>query len=143
VIIQVDSTGPVPVYEQIREQITRMVVTGTIAPNTRLPTIRQLANDLRLARGTVAKAYGMLETNAVIETRGHRGSYTLAPSRPVSTGEAHASADEQATVLLSAAAETYGIVARQLGRDLDAAQKALADEWARIATDGPPVQPNR
>ena len=55
-MLRVDSTLPLPVYEQIREQVVRMVTAGTLTPGTRMPTIRQLASDLELAKGTVAKA---------------------------------------------------------------------------------------
>ncbi len=81
--LRVDSTLALPVYEQIREQVVRMVLAGTIEPGTRLPTIRQLANDLQLAKGTVAKAYTLLEEAKILETRGHRGSFILTPPRSV------------------------------------------------------------
>lgn len=125
-MLRVDSTLALPVYEQIREQVVRMVLAGTIEPGTRLPTIRQLANDLDLAKGTVAKAYALLEEGKVLETRGHRGSFILAPppGRPV---EALDVGDE-----LASSAETYVIAARQLGVDLDSAQRELARIWNRF-----------
>lgn len=60
VIVQVDPSSPVPVYEQIRAQIDMMIATGTLAEGTKLPTIRQLAGDLGVAKGTAAKAYQAL-----------------------------------------------------------------------------------
>ncbi len=51
-IIAVDPDHPLPVYEQVREQVVRMVAAGTLQAGVRLPTIRQLAQDLGLAKGT-------------------------------------------------------------------------------------------
>ena len=56
-ILSVDPDRALPVYEQVREQIKRMVAAGTLQAGTRLPTIRQLAADLGLAKGTIERAY--------------------------------------------------------------------------------------
>jgi len=122
-IIAVDPDHPLPVYEQVREQVVRMVAAGTLQAGVRLPTIRQLALDLGLAKGTVAKAYELLESDAVIETRGRKGSYVL-EMQPVT-------AREQRTGLREAA-DSLVIVARQLGADEAAAVAALRDAWARL-----------
>lgn len=125
-MLRIDSTLALPVYEQIREQVVRMVLAGTIEPGTRLPTIRQLANDLQLAKGTVAKAYALLEAGKVLETRGHRGTFILAPpmARPVE--------ELDLGIELRASAETYVIAARQLGVDLDSAARELRRMWDRL-----------
>ena len=46
-----------------------------LTPGTQLPSIRQLATDLDLNNKTVAKAYRLLERDAVIQTRGYRGTF--------------------------------------------------------------------
>jgi GntR family transcriptional regulator len=53
--LTVDLDSPVPVYEQIRSQITEMVELGTLSAGAPLPTVRQLAADLGIAPGTVAR----------------------------------------------------------------------------------------
>lgn len=125
-MIQVDPTLALPVYEQIREQIVRMVVSGTIKPGTRLPTIRQLANDLHLAKGTVAKAYGMLEAAGVLETRGHRGSFVM----PLA--DERAATEMDVGDALAAAADGYVVAARQLGVELETATRQLEYRWHRL-----------
>ncbi len=120
-ILRVDPSQALPVYEQIRQQVTRMAVTGTLAPGTRLPTIRQLAADLGLAKGTVAKAYELLEQSAVVESKGHKGTFV----RDV----APAADTVQAVDGLREAAEAYVVAARQWGADLDGARTALDDAW--------------
>ena len=72
-IVTVDPTSAVPPYEQIRSQISNLIVTGALSPGTRLPAIRQLSADLGVASGTVARAYRELERAALIGGRGRRG----------------------------------------------------------------------
>ncbi len=120
-ILRVDSTQVLPVYEQIRQQVTRMAMTGTLPAGTRLPTIRQLAADLGLAKGTVAKAYELLEFSAVVESKGHRGTFV----RPLDdVGD-----PARATTGLRQAADTFVVAARQYGADLDTARAALDEAW--------------
>lgn len=119
-IIEVDATSAIPVYEQIRLQVTRMAATGVLAEGTRLPTIRQLANDLGLAKGTVARAYSLLESHKVVQSNGPRGTFIEAlPDVPA--------ADRVAE--LREAAESYVVAARQLGVNLPTALEQLQTEW--------------
>jgi DNA-binding transcriptional regulator YhcF (GntR family) len=74
-VITVDPNALEPPYEQVREQIRAQVLTGELAPGTKLPTVRRLAGDLGLATNTVARAYRELEALGVIETRGRAGSF--------------------------------------------------------------------
>jgi DNA-binding transcriptional regulator YhcF (GntR family) len=81
--LDVDPDAPVPPYEQLRQQITALVLAGALARGDRLPSIRQLANDLGLAGGTVARAYRELEADGVVATRGRHGTAIEgAPRRP-------------------------------------------------------------
>lgn len=118
-IIRVDTAAALPVYEQIREQVVRMVTAGTLQEGTRLPSIRQLASDLRLAKGTIAKAYALLEDAGVIESRGQRGSF-VAPAQ--SQGLVDAAA-------LTEAAAHFATVARQLGASLEESMSHLEGQW--------------
>jgi DNA-binding transcriptional regulator YhcF (GntR family) len=74
VIIAVDPRSPTPPYEQIRISIRRLVATGELSLGSRLPTVRQLASDLGLAPGTIARAFRELESEGIIETRGRHGT---------------------------------------------------------------------
>ena len=122
-IIAVDPGHPLPVYEQVREQVVRMVAAGTLQPGTQLPTIRQLAADLGLAKGTIARAYELLESDAVIATRGRKGSFVLemepASGRDLRSG-------------LEAAAEALVVTARQLGAGEDDAIAAVRRVWKQF-----------
>lgn len=121
-LIRVDARAALPVYEQIRQQIERMVVAGTLAKGSRLPTIRQLSTDLGIAKGTVAKAYGLLEAATIIESRGHKGTFVLSASKP--------SAD--AGVEAQVAADAFVVTARQAGLTLEQASECVEAAWHRF-----------
>ena len=123
VLISVDPSIPLPVYEQLREQIVRMVAAGTLEAGHRLPTIRQLAADLGLAKGTVAKAYEMLESESVIATRGRKGSFVLGAPQ-------HSEADRIAG--LASPIDALVVTAKQLGADIDEVRAALDRAWDRF-----------
>ena len=73
IIIDIDDA--VPQFAQLIEQIKEAVLTDKLSPGDALPSIRQLANDLQLNNKTVAKAYRLLERDAVIQTKGYRGTF--------------------------------------------------------------------
>jgi DNA-binding transcriptional regulator YhcF (GntR family) len=72
--IQVDDSSEHSIYEQIIAQVQEGVATGVLQPGDRLPTVRQLADELDIAPGTVARAYSELERLAVVVTEGARGT---------------------------------------------------------------------
>ncbi len=75
--VRVDTSSPVPPYEQIRAQLASLITTGQLREGERLPTVRQLAADLGLAAGTVARAYRELEAASLIVTRRGAGTRAL------------------------------------------------------------------
>jgi GntR family transcriptional regulator len=74
VIVAVDPKSPTPPFEQLRISIRTLVATGKLPLGSRLPTVRQLAKDLGIAPGTVARAFRELEQEGIIETRGRHGT---------------------------------------------------------------------
>jgi GntR family transcriptional regulator len=73
-IVEVDGSSAVPPFEQIRVQMDRMISSGVLEAGRRLPTIAQLANDLGIAPGTVARAYRELESAGRIKSRRRLGT---------------------------------------------------------------------
>lgn len=110
-ILAVDAGAATPPYEQIRAQISRMVGGGVLAPGARLPTIQQLANDLALAPGTVARAYKELERDGVVVSRRRAGTTVTAAPPKVPAREIREELD--------AAVERFALEVRQLGADPD------------------------
>ena len=79
--IRLDFRSGQPIYLQIVEQIRQRVVNGELQPGDQLPTVRQLATDLRVNFNTVARAYRLLDEAGLISTQHGRGTYVWeAPS---------------------------------------------------------------
>ena len=74
-IAQIDFQSGVPVYLQIVQQVKAAAATGLIRPGDPLPSVRAMAEDLRINRNTVARAYAELESESVIETRQGSGCF--------------------------------------------------------------------
>jgi len=88
--ITVDIDDPTPLFTQLVEQIKAAVLDGQMGPGDSLPSIRQLANDLRINKKTVAKAYRLLERDSVIQTKGYRGTFIHPEARVNSTVDLNA-----------------------------------------------------
>ncbi|MGD8760462.1 MAG: GntR family transcriptional regulator, partial [Anaerolineales bacterium] len=59
--IELDFRSHIPIYVQIMERIKHLMATGMLGPGDQLPTVRQLAADLRVNFNTVARAYRLLD----------------------------------------------------------------------------------
>jgi GntR family transcriptional regulator len=77
--VELDFRSGVPIYVQIMDQIKHLVAAGSLRPGDQLPTVRQLATDLRINFNTVARAYRMLDEQGLISTQQGRGTYILEP----------------------------------------------------------------
>lgn len=121
-ILRVETASPVPPFEQIRTQIMTMIASGVLPKGTRLPTIRQLAADLELAGGTVARAYRELEAAGAIVTKGRHGTF-------VELDGASRSEGDHKKQLLRDAARAFALQVTQIGatpaESLAEAEKAL------------------
>lgn len=76
-VISLDPRSREPIYVQIVEQVKQQVATGALKPGAQLPTVRELAADLRVNFNTIARAYRMLHDEGVISTQQGRGTYIL------------------------------------------------------------------
>lgn len=75
--IEIDLTSKVPSYVQIIDQIKHLIAAGELQPDDQLPTVRQLATDLRVNFNTVARAYRLLDEEGLISTQHGRGTFIL------------------------------------------------------------------
>src|SRR5882672_9202930 len=83
--ISIDPRDPTPIYAQLERALRAAIATGRLAPGDQLPTVRQLAVELRINANTVARVYAELERAGVLETRRGVGSFvraTAAEARP-------------------------------------------------------------
>jgi GntR family transcriptional regulator len=74
----IDSGHPTPLYHQLERAIRFAIATGKLALGDQLPTVRQLAVELRINANTVAKVYAELERRGVVETRRGVGTFVKA-----------------------------------------------------------------
>jgi GntR family transcriptional regulator len=92
--IVVDAAASAPPFQQIVDQVRALVQSGDLAPGAPLPTVRQLAGDLRVAPNTVARAYAELQQNGWIEADGRRGTRIAVKPPATRDGAAHAALHE-------------------------------------------------
>jgi DNA-binding transcriptional regulator YhcF (GntR family) len=112
--ISIDAGSPTAPYEQLRAQISDQARSGRLPVGHKLPTVRGLADELGLAANTVAKAYRVLESDGVIETRGRAGTFVAA-------------AGDAAARRAATAAAAYAAEAHRLGLGRADAEAAVAD----------------
>lgn len=117
--VRIDPADPTPPYEQLRRQLATLITSGTLREGSRLAPVRQLAADLALAAGTVARTYRALETEGLVRTA--RGAGTR-----VATGAHRLSAQDRA-LRLAELARQYVDAASQLGADGETIRRVADD----------------
>jgi GntR family transcriptional regulator len=103
-----DFRSGIPIYVQIMDQIKNLIVSGDLKPGDQLPTVRQLASDLRVNFNTVARAYRMLDNAGLISTQHGRGTYILSAPEP-------GAAEQLKRQTLQALTRSYLVQAQHLG----------------------------
>ena len=74
-LLQIDFRSGLPIYTQIVNQLQAQVVGGVLRSGDQLPTVRALAEELRVNFNTVARAYRILDEARIISTQQGRGTY--------------------------------------------------------------------
>lgn len=82
-ILQINYKSGKPVYLQIVDQVKAAAAAGSVHPGEALPSIRPLAEELRVNRNTIAKAYTELESQGVIETIPGKGCFIKPNDSPL------------------------------------------------------------
>ncbi|MGD0573315.1 MAG: GntR family transcriptional regulator [Sedimentisphaerales bacterium] len=73
--IKIDNASDRPVYQQIIDQVKRDIALGRLGKDEKLPTVRQLAEQLAINPNTIAKAYQQMEREGIITTRPGSGAF--------------------------------------------------------------------
>lgn len=76
--VSINTADPRPLYLQIMDEVRRALVLGTLVPEDPLPSVRQLASDLRVNPNTVAQAYRELERTGIVYVRRGQGTFVAA-----------------------------------------------------------------
>ena len=74
-MLQIDFRSGLPIYTQLVNQVQAQVAGGILQPGDQLPTVRALAEELRVNFNTVARAYRILDEARIISTQQGRGTY--------------------------------------------------------------------
>jgi GntR family transcriptional regulator len=122
--IDLDDSSDHLIYEQIVAQIQEAIATGQLHPGQRLPPIRQLADQLEVAPGTVARAYAQLESAGTVTTDRARGTFVATPTRD--------SQDPARPIAIRDLLRPAVVAAFHLGASAEELRKALAEAMADI-----------
>ena len=76
--IILNNTSMVPIYEQLMDQVKKEIISGSLAENEVLPSVRALSGELRISALTVKKAYDKLEEEGFVVTVHGKGTYVAA-----------------------------------------------------------------
>lgn len=122
--LRIDPSDATPIWSQIEEGMRRLVAAGALKPGAPVPSVRDLAKDLRINPATVAKAYQRLTDAGVLMVRRGDGTYVADSPPPLSRAD-------RSRILRDAAAR-YASLAATLGVTPDEAAGALAAAWRSL-----------
>ena len=71
-----------PIYEQIRDGLRKLIVTGALAPGEKLPSVRSLATELAINPNTIQRAYAELEAEGYTYSVPGKGSFAAGSTEP-------------------------------------------------------------
>jgi len=121
--LRIDPSDATPIWSQIEEGLRRLVASGALSPGAVVPSVRELAKELRVNPATVVKAYQRLTDAGVLTVRRGDGTYVAEVPPAMSR-------TERARILREAASR-YANLASTLGVAPEDAQEALRAAWRK------------
>jgi len=121
-MVSIDSRDPTPIYAQLERGFRAAIAAGRIHAGDRLPTVRELAVELRVNANTVARVYADLERAEVIETRRGVGSFVRATSAKARPPQEHDRRLRAFATRVLADAAAAGFNAKELVTELERSQ---------------------
>src|SRR5438874_1983789 len=85
--LRIDTRSPTPIWSQIEDGVRHLVAAGQLGPGAALPSVRDLARDLRINPATVSKAYQRLTDAGILDVRRGDGTYVATTAPSLSRGE--------------------------------------------------------
>lgn len=129
------SSGGVPIYVQLRDQILRALGEGRLKPGDQMPTMRQVAVALRIDLNTARRAYDELEAMGAIRLERGRGSFVADPPAPPDPDQHAAAVDETARQALGLA-RARGVPPLALAQRILALADIEPDKASKETLDG-------
>jgi GntR family transcriptional regulator len=123
-LLGIDFSDAVPIWKQIEDGVRRLVASGSLAAGNVVPSVRELARELKVNPATVSKAYQRLTDGGVLVVR--RGEGTFVADRPV------AEVDAERRDLLAQQARRFAEAARTMKAGRTEAAEALRRVWAEL-----------
>jgi GntR family transcriptional regulator len=122
----INSADPTPLHAQLERSIRAAIASGRLKPGDQLPTVRQLAVDLRINANTVAKVYSQLERAGAVGTRRGVGTF-IADVQQTDRNQTMRDAELRGIALRALAdASAKGFSAADLRRELNALSKGAS-----------------
>lgn len=123
----INPADPAPIWRQIEEGIRRLIALGALHPGAPVPSVRDLAKDLRVNPNTVARAYQRLTEGGVLAVKRGEGTYVAdEPSQPKKSERNEALRD---------GATRYASTAIAIGADLAEASEELQAAFDRVVRE--------
>ena len=122
-IVQLDSRDATPIYAQLDRALRAAIASGRLTMGDQLPTVRQLAVDLRVNANTVARVYADLERAGVLETRRGVGSFVRASATEARPAGEHQRRLRALATRVAADAAAHGFTIREVIQQLDTLRK--------------------
>ena len=122
-IVQLDSRDATPIYAQLDRALRAAIASGRLTMGDQLPTVRQMAVDLRVNANTVARVYADLERAGVLETRRGVGSFVRASATEARPAGEHQRRLRALATRVAADAAAHGFTIREVIQQLDALRK--------------------
>src|SRR5687767_7003544 len=126
-MFDVSSTNASPIWRQIEEGMRRMISLGTLTPGAAVPSVRDLAQTLRVNPNTVARAYQRLTDAGVFAVR--RGEGTFVAEQPAQLKKS------ERNETLRDAASRYAGTAVAVGASIDEAVEELEGSYDRLVRE--------
>ena len=127
--LRLDPRSPAPLWSQIADGLRWLLLSGQIAPGEPLPSVRELAAELRVNPATVVQATRRLAEEGLVEVR--RGAGSFAAVRAASADEARARALAEAAAGYAARCEALGVAPEEAAEALERAWEARRPARAR------------
>ncbi len=120
-MLSINYKDPRPIYEQVRDALRQLILTGAIAPGEKLPSVRELAASLAINPNTIQRSYRELEALGLINTVPGKGAFAATD---------HSAAQRRSQELLGAITDSVREL-RLLGTKQDTILKAVSDAYEK------------
>jgi len=119
VVVTIDPRDPTPIYAQLERALRAAIAAGRLCPGDQLPTVRELAVQLKVNANTVARVYSELERADVLETRRGIGSFVRATAAKARSPHEHERRLRAFATRVLGDAAAAGFTAREVAAELE------------------------